>query len=247
MKRTVSFTLIELLVVIAIIAILASMLLPALNKARDRAKGIKCVGNLKQIGMMNAAYTANSDDYIVMPGYQPDGVNLGLTKTAYPWDYVLSGDNIKNSYVFGCPTDRYKPGMSFWGLQIRSYRINAAHDNSFASTPELVRADQNYPGGKKLSEIKRSPSQVMLFMCMSNIHKDFQGPICYNRRYAWSLWYRHWGQVDAGAYVNHSGANNYSMVDGSVRVIKPTDIGSVPLLATKWWVIRTGIYGVNYN
>lgn len=59
------FTLIELLIVIAIIAILAAMLLPALNKAREKGKAIACTANLKTLGMGEALYSQENGDYIV--------------------------------------------------------------------------------------------------------------------------------------------------------------------------------------
>jgi len=91
-SRPSGFTLIELLVVIAIIAILASMLLPVLGKAKSKAQGIVCLGNMKQLGLSWTMYTHDFNDWVPP--------NAGDTKPDYRASWVVGwltldgGDNL---------------------------------------------------------------------------------------------------------------------------------------------------------
>lgn len=108
LKRITVFTLIELLVVIAIIAILAAMLLPALSKAREKARGISCSSNLKQLGLGLTMYL-DENDSTFPPGCYPDFAGPGQHRR---WFQLLTKDYYGDDNLRQCPSNSYK--VSGW-------------------------------------------------------------------------------------------------------------------------------------
>ena len=94
LSRHPGFTLIELLVVIAIIAILASMLLPALSKAKLKAQGIQCMGNHRQLTLAWRMYAEDNRDYIVLASHT--GGASEMNEFAWTWTEMSFSPDPKN-------------------------------------------------------------------------------------------------------------------------------------------------------
>jgi len=129
------FTLVELMVVVGIIAILVSLLLPALNKAREQANSIKCVSNLRQIAMGLFAYTAENNGYIIPAFNLPQQPGVSTNYVAGPgvimdgWPSILNRDGFVRAGAQDLNTVFYCPDT------IDVYGMSAGQTGTYAGNP----------------------------------------------------------------------------------------------------------------
>ena len=223
MKRLVSssqqFTIIELLIVIAIIAILAGMLLPALNQAREKAKAISCVNNLKQLGIANIMYRDLFGDYFPATGF----VRTGDTSTDNYGDaYSRLGffpKHVNDVFpMLRCPSTKYidtdddtRDRMQIYGVALNHYTRKA--DGTWEQLHPPVNqydTDKNTTKGFWSMKLIKEPSRFITYA-------DAVGGYALNADRIGKAYYRFDRDgYRGGIFAVHSKAANCLFGDGHV-------------------------------
>jgi|DewCreStandDraft_4_1066084.scaffolds.fasta_scaffold85680_2 prepilin-type N-terminal cleavage/methylation domain-containing protein/prepilin-type processing-associated H-X9-DG protein len=262
-RRRLAFTLIELLVVIAIIAILAAMLLPALARAKEKAKGVNCLNNMKQIGLSYRMY-ADDNSGCLVPLWVRSGTAGWNSWTYDPASFIVHNpdllwwqDNLRmggyarSQKIFNCPSLVGAAGQSGGGSRSTNNALGIGMNH-----PEVGITFQETTLRRPLKESRvAKPSELIVFAdagAVTLASKDLDPDSWVPDRAYDAVLSDYWGggisyfrvpidvrfdQGDGRSLPRHSRRCNFGFFDGHAQTLRNGDAGyQFPRIHPRaWW------------